>query len=112
MSTINSIKSDSAFERRFEPLTLEEPTESEAIEIVSSAIPSYEQHHGVRIFPEAAESAVKLSMQHILDRRLPDKALDLLDSACTFIRIPDSDLSESTSEPLVVNFGNHCQGVS
>ena len=82
------IQSDSAFERRFEPLILEEPTESEAIEILKAALPSYENHHRLPILPEAAETAVRLSCQHILDRRLPDKAFDLLDAACTLVRLP------------------------
>lgn len=85
------LKSDPAFERRFEPLTLEEPTESEAIDIIKAALPAYEQHHQVRILPEAAEAAVRLSTKNILDRQLPDKAFDLLDAACAYVRLPEPD---------------------
>ncbi len=84
------LHADAAFERRFDPLVLQEPTESEAIEILRASLSAYEAHHKVRIEAEAIEAAVRLSSQHILDRRLPDKAFDLLDSACTFVRIPDS----------------------
>lgn len=100
------IQSDSAFERRFEPLILEEPTESEAIEILKAALPSYENHHGLVIQPDAAETAVKLSSQHILDRRLPDKAFDLLDAACTLVRLPDerpSQLNQSVVDSAAVS---------
>ena len=84
------LRSDLAFERRFETLLVEEPTESEAIEILSAALPSYEAHHQLQILPEAVEAAVRLSNQHVLDRRLPDKAFDLLDTACTYLRLPPS----------------------
>jgi ATP-dependent Clp protease ATP-binding subunit ClpC len=96
------IQSDPAFERRFEPLRLEEPTESETIEILNASLPEYEDHHHVKILPEAVESAVRLSCQHILDRRLPDKAFDLLDSACTLIRLPDTVQSNPADQQLIV----------
>jgi ATP-dependent Clp protease ATP-binding subunit ClpC len=97
------LHSDPAFERRFEPLILEEPTESEAVEILKASLPTYESHHHVRILPEAVEAAVKLSKQHILDRRLPDKAFDLLDTACTFIRLPDPETINEPGQGLTVN---------
>jgi ATP-dependent Clp protease ATP-binding subunit ClpC len=97
------IKTDPAFERRFEPLVLEEPTESESIEILTAAISSYEEHHHVKILPEAVNSAVRLSCQHILDRRLPDKAFDLLDTACTLIRLPSTNPIENSNISLTVD---------
>ena len=97
------LHSDPAFERRFEPLILEEPTESEAVEILKASLPTYETHHHVCILPEAVEAAVKLSNQHILDRRLPDKAFDLLDLACTYIRLPDSETIQPPDLSLTVN---------
>lgn len=97
------LHSDPAFERRFEPLILEEPTESETVEILKASLPIYESHHHVRIMPEAVEAAVKLSNQHILDRRLPDKAFDLLDTACTYIRLPDPETINESDLGLTVN---------
>jgi ATP-dependent Clp protease ATP-binding subunit ClpC len=97
------IHSDPAFERRFEPLILEEPTESETIEILKAAIPAYETHHHVHILPEAVEAAVKLSEQNILDRRLPDKAFDLLDTACTYIRLPDPGTLHPSDPSMTVD---------
>lgn len=85
------VRSDPAFERRFQPILLEEPSETEAIDILLQALPAYAGHHGVRILPEAAEAAVHLTQRHILDRYLPDKAFDLLDDACTLARLPDPD---------------------
>ena len=97
------LQSDPAFARRFEPLILEEPTESEAVEILRGSLAEYESYHHVRILPEAIEAAVKLSNQHILDRRLPDKAFDLLDTACTFVRLPDSEIQQSSGLQQVVD---------
>ncbi len=85
------LRSDPAFERRFELLRLEEPTESETLEILMAVHSDYESHHHVQIQPEALEAAVHLSAWHILERRLPDKALDLLDAACAYVRLPDPE---------------------
>lgn len=97
------ISSDAAFQRRFEPLMLDEPNESEAIEIITASIPSYENHHQVKILPSAVEAAVRLSTQHVLDRRLPDKAFDLLDSACTYLRVPDQQSTQIEDEQSIVD---------
>ncbi len=83
------LKADPAFERRFEPFFLEEPSPAQAIEMLTSACPSYEAHHAVQITPQAIEAAVRLSARHLLDRCLPDKAFDLLDSACAQVRLPE-----------------------
>ncbi len=75
------IEKDAALERRFQPITVEEPTEEETIEILNGLRPYYENHHQVTISDEAIEAAVKMSVRYINDRFLPDKALDLLDEA-------------------------------
>jgi ATP-dependent Clp protease ATP-binding subunit ClpC len=97
------LQSDPAFARRFEPLILEEPTESETVEILKGSLAEYESHHRVTILPEAIESAVKLSQQHILDRRLPDKAFDLLDTACTLVRLPNPENQKLLERQQIVD---------
>lgn len=72
---------DSALERRFQPVLVEEPTASEAIEILQGLRTKYEKHHGVKITDEAISAAVILSDRYVTDRFLPDKAIDLLDEA-------------------------------
>lgn len=78
---------DAALERRFQPVTVEEPTEKEAEEILKGLRTAYEDFHNVTITDEAVEAAVKLSTRYINDRNLPDKAIDLIDEACSKIRI-------------------------
>ncbi len=75
------IEKDPALERRFQPVTVEEPSEQETIEILKGLRPMYERHHGVEISDEAIQAAVQLSERYINDRFLPDKAIDLLDEA-------------------------------
>ena len=81
------IEKDSALERRLQPLILSEPTEREAIAILSGLRRRYEQHHGIRISESAIEAAVKLSVRYIPERHLPDKAIDLLDEAAAKLHI-------------------------
>ncbi|MBR5272361.1 MAG: ATP-dependent Clp protease ATP-binding subunit [Clostridia bacterium] len=81
------IEKDSALERRFQPVTVGEPTEDEAIEILKGLRPKYEAHHKVKISDEAITAAVKLSARYIADRFLPDKAIDLIDEAGSRIRL-------------------------
>ena len=81
------IEKDPALERRFQPVTVEEPTEEEAIEILKGLRPSYEKHHRVMITDDAIESAVKYSMRFISDRFLPDKAIDLIDEAASKVQL-------------------------
>ncbi len=76
------IEKDSALERRFQPLNIEEPSGQESIEIIKGLRPLYEKHHNVVLTDEALESAVKLSERYINDRYLPDKAIDIIDEAC------------------------------
>lgn len=81
------IEKDAALERRFQPVNVEEPTRDEAVEILKGLRSCYEQHHGVEISDEAVEAAVDLSMRYITDRFLPDKAIDLMDEACSRRRL-------------------------
>ena len=81
------IEKDPALERRFQPVTVEEPTKEEAIEILKGLRPSYEKHHRVIITDDAIESAVKYSMRFISDRFLPDKAIDLIDEAASKVQL-------------------------
>ncbi len=75
------IERDPALERRFQPLEVEEPSEADALNILRGIVPQYETHHGVVYLPEALEAAVRMSRRYIVDRRLPDKAINLIDTA-------------------------------
>ena len=81
------IEKDAALERRFQPVTVEEPDEEEAIRILEGIKERYEEHHKVTITKEATEAAVRLSARYINDRNLPDKAIDLIDEASAAIRL-------------------------
>lgn len=81
------IEKDAALERRFQPVNVEEPTRDEAVDILKGLRLCYEQHHGVEISDEAVEAAVDLSVRYITDRFLPDKAIDLMDEACSRRRL-------------------------
>lgn len=90
-TTINEyrkyIEKDAALERRFQPVTVGEPTEEEAVLILRGLRDRYEAHHKVKITDEAIDSAVKLSARYIADRFLPDKAIDLVDEAASRVRL-------------------------
>ena len=77
------IEKDAALERRFQPITVEEPDSAQSIQILEGLKGKYESHHHVTIEPGALEAAVKLSERYISDRNLPDKAIDVLDEACS-----------------------------
>ena len=81
------IEKDAALERRFQPVTVEEPTQEQAVEILKGLRPYYEKHHGVTITDDALESAVKMSIRYIADRHLPDKAIDLMDEASSRVQL-------------------------
>ncbi|MBP3370190.1 MAG: ATP-dependent Clp protease ATP-binding subunit, partial [Clostridia bacterium] len=85
------IEKDSALERRLQPITVAEPSESEAIEILSGLKERYEAHHKIIISDKAIHSAVRLSVRYIPDRYLPDKAIDLIDEAAARLRISLED---------------------
>ena len=90
-TTINEyrkyIEKDSALERRFQPVTVDEPSEEESIAILKGLRSRYEEHHRVEITDDALEAAVKLSARYINDRFLPDKAIDLIDEAASKVRL-------------------------
>ncbi len=81
------IEKDPALERRFQPITVGEPSRAESVEILKGLRDRYEAHHKVKITDEALEAAVKLSDRYISDRFLPDKAIDLIDEAASRVRI-------------------------
>lgn len=81
------IEKDAALERRFQPITVAEPSQEEAIEILKGLRDKYEAHHKVRITDEAIQASVKLSSRYIADRFLPDKAIDLIDEAASHVRM-------------------------
>jgi ATP-dependent Clp protease ATP-binding subunit ClpC len=83
------IEKDSGLERRFQPITVGEPTEEEAIEILQGLRDKYEAHHKVKITDEAIIAAVKMSARYIGDRYLPDKAIDLVDEAASRVRLKE-----------------------
>ena len=86
------IEKDSALERRFQPIYLEEPSVEETVEILKVLRPRYEAHHKVDIDDSALREAARLSDRYISDRRLPDKAVDFIDEACSKLRIDAQSL--------------------
>ena len=78
---------DAALERRFQPIKVEEPSTEDSIKILEGLRPKYEEHHNVEILDEALDAAVKLSTTYITDRCLPDKAIDLIDEACSKVKL-------------------------
>ncbi len=95
------IEKDSALERRFQPVTVAEPSLEEAVAIIRGIAHYYELFHGVKVSPEIARQAVILSERYITDRFLPDKAIDLLDEACSDLNLRTksiSDLAEKRKE--------------
>lgn len=99
------IEKDAALERRFQPITVEEPDKEQCLEILKGLKEKYETHHKVIIGDDALEAAVQLSERYITDRNLPDKAIDVLDEACSKVsmrgyKVPDSlkNFEESLKE--------------
>lgn len=92
------IEKDAALERRFQPVTVEEPTEEEAVRILEGIKGKYEAHHHVTITPEAVEAAVRLSSRYINDKNLPDKAIDLIDEAAASARLHAMDAPDKAKE--------------
>ncbi|MFW6156573.1 MAG: ATP-dependent Clp protease ATP-binding subunit, partial [Armatimonadota bacterium] len=87
-----NVEKDPALERRFQPIVVEEPTVEQTIEILAGLRERYEEHHGVRIGDDALEAAAELSHRYISDRKLPDKAIDVIDEAASKLRIDTYDL--------------------
>ena len=96
------VEKDAALERRFQPVTVGEPTVEETIEILKGIREKYEAHHGVTITDKAIVAAAKMSNRYITDRYLPDKAIDLVDEACSRVRLgaltPPEDIKNIEKE--------------
>ncbi len=88
------IEKDAALERRFQPVTIEEPSINDAIEVLMGVKQYYEGFHNVKIPDNIVKSAVNLSERYITDRFLPDKAIDLLDEACAFVSLENKAIDE------------------
>ena len=88
------IEKDAALERRFQPVTVAEPTIAEASQIMQGISKAYAEYHGVEISPEIAHQCVVLSERYITDRFLPDKAIDLLDEACSDVNLQCKEISQ------------------
>lgn len=101
-TTINEyrqyIEKDAALERRFQPVMIDEPDYEDALAILRGIKERYEVHHGVRITDSAVVAAVDLSTRYIADRRLPDKAIDLMDEAAASVKMSMTSLPESVAE--------------
>lgn len=89
------IEKDAALERRFQPVTVEEPNEEQCLEILEGLKTKYEEHHHVEIEEEALRAAVRLSSRYISDRFLPDKAIDVVDEACSKVSLRGFKAPES-----------------
>ncbi len=87
------IEKDSALERRFQPVTVNEPSIEDSVKILEGIAHYYEEHHGVRIPEEMCRQAVLLSERYITDRFLPDKAIDLIDEACSDVNLKDENIN-------------------
>ncbi len=93
------VERDAALERRFQPVSVEEPTPEETLEILKGVVPHYERHHGVTVTEEAMKEAIRLSERYINDRNLPDKAIDVIDEACAAVRL-HTGVHKKTRDPL------------
>ena len=89
------IEKDSALERRFQPVTVAEPSIEDSVKIIRGIAHYYEQYHGVHISDEMCRLAVVLSERYITDRYLPDKAIDLIDEACSDVNLKNKDLAQA-----------------
>ena len=94
------IEKDSALERRFQSVLVEEPSDEESVQILRGILPRYEQHHGVKITEEAVQAAVRLSRRYLPDRFLPDKAIDLMDEAAAQVSQQVSSRPDPTYQKI------------
>ncbi|HEY5982972.1 MAG TPA: ATP-dependent Clp protease ATP-binding subunit [Anaerolineales bacterium] len=92
------IESDAALERRFQPVTVEEPSETETIEILKGVRSAYEEHHHLVISDEALEAAAHLSSRYVTERFLPDKAIDLIDESASRVRMYKSPAARQAKD--------------
>ncbi|MDM7918348.1 MAG: ATP-dependent Clp protease ATP-binding subunit [Methanosarcina sp.] len=105
------VEKDQAFARRFHPLMVEEPSESDTLEILKGLRNSYQDHHHVTIFDEALENAVKLSVRYLHQKKLPDKALDILEEACLAQTVQKDDYYSMHYSIAEVTGGNIIEAV-
>ncbi len=105
------IEKDSALERRFQPVMIEEPTEKQTVEIIKGVKESYEKFHNVKIPDEVIKSAVSLSVRYINDRFLPDKAFDIIDEAASKSKIRRMK-SEAEQDKSGINLYDECSTLS
>lgn len=92
------IESDAALERRFQPITVDEPSQEETIEILQGIRPAYEDHHQLKISDEALQAATELSARYVSGRFLPDKAIDLIDEASSRVRMYKNPIGDEAKE--------------
>ncbi len=92
------VEKDAALERRFQPVTVEEPTEEEAVEILRGLRANYESHHAIEISDEAMKAAVSLTSRYVNDRFLPDKAIDAMDEAASRLHLKSFTISNKDKE--------------
>ena len=102
-----NIEKDAALERRFQPVQIDEPSPEDAVEILKGLRDRYEAHHRIKIPDEAIEAAVKLSVRYVTGRFLPDKAIDVIDEACSRVR-----LSTLTTPPDLKQMGDEITAIA
>jgi len=102
------IEKDAALERRFQPITVEEPSVELCIQILEGVCEKYEEHHEIKIEKEALKAAVELSSRYISDRFLPDKALDVMDEACSRVKLNGFKVPDNLMkmESMLLEMGN------
>ena len=104
------IEKDSALERRFQTVKVDEPDEKTTIKILKGIIPKYEAFHGLKITDEAISEAVKLSGRYLTDRHFPDKAVDLIDEACAYVHLERSESDDISSDEMYDVFNDYVLG--
>ena len=104
------IEKDSALERRFQTVRVDEPDEKTTIKILKGIIPKYEAFHGLKITDEAISEAVKLSGRYLTDRHFPDKAIDLIDEACAYVHLERSESDDISSDEMYDVFNDYVLG--
>ncbi len=104
------IEKDSAFERRFQTVKIDEPDEKTTIKILKGIISKYEAFHGLKITDEAISEAVKLSGRYLTDRHFPDKAIDLIDEACAYVHLENDNGDNVCTDEMYEVFNNYVLG--
>ncbi len=97
-----NIEKDSALERRFQPVKIDEPSEEDTIKILKGIAPKYEEHHSLLIPSDAILAAVNMSQRYLNDRFLPDKAIDVIDEACSKVRLKIGLKSDDINDDIML----------